>query len=515
MDSPDQSESALEQFRQQWKAEVEARAKKPGHSKSKKSTTVASSAGSRAAQKAFARQHANLPVVSQEEEDDSDSHEIVEKEHGRKLDDNSYGVSLATKPQEPKTALEHYEKAAESEGKGRLGESLSHYRTAFKLDPRVQDKYKNKHFPAAKPFQSNTIPTTATTDTAASAGPATSTVVKTILPITDLIRSFENVRIEGELPPTQLSPAPPCPISQIPEEVLIEAISATAQLDMPSLVRLSQVSKRLAYLISTEESLWRPLMHHPDYGLAAMHWDYACTLEWEKLVEDSQLDDLDAEFPKTDAVNPFRLTLPLSPTYPTYRQMFRTRPRIRFNGCYISTVNYTRPGAIGSNTLTWNHNILIVTYYRYLRFFRDGTLISLLTTSEPSDVVPYLQKEYIHFQSQGGGLPQVVMKDSLKGRWYLSGDPYNIKPAADTESNDTEEPVEPEAEGDIHIETEGVVSKYKYIMQLRFASAGRGARNNKLNWVGYWCHNKLTDDVGEFGLKNDRPYFWSRVKSWY
>jgi F-box protein 9 len=341
------------------------------------------------------------------------------------------------------------------------------------------------------------------------------TTAATAQPVLDLITSFANISIEGELPLTEISPAPPCPIAHIPEEVLVDILLSVAITDLSSLVRLSQVSKRLAYLISSEDGLWRRVTQHLDFGFPSMLYNFTCKIEWDSILDSIEtIEDSDIETPPV--LSRMEVPLPLSPKYPTYRQMFKTRPRIRFNGCYISTVNYTRPGAVGSNSLTWNHNILIVTYYRYLRFFRDGSLISLLTTSEPSNVVPYLQKEYIRYQSQGSShLPQAVMKDALKGRWHLSGDPYGIKARSTSVAETDAEQLEPDNEGDIHIETEGVVAKYKYAMQLRFASAGTGTRNNKLNWVGYWCQNKLTDDVGEFGLKNDRPYFWSRVKSWY
>jgi F-box protein 9 len=93
------------------------------------------------------------------------------------------------------------------------------------------------------------------------------------------------------------------------------------------------------------------------------------------------------------------------------------------------------------------------------------------------------------------------MKDALKGRWRLTG-PLSL-PHGNPE----------EVEGDVLIETEGVVSKYTYHMRLALAHAGKGARNNKLAWKGFWSYNRLTDDWGEFGLKNDRAFYWSRVKS--
>lgn len=267
--------------------------------------------------------------------------------------------------------------------------------------------------------------------------------------------------------------------------------------DVASMYRLALTCKRLAFLVLTEDSIWKRIVHGQEFGFPAMHYRYACTITGEPIMT---LEDAIDESPVVEK-DP-SITLPLTPDYPTYRHMFRQRPRIRFNGCYISTVNYTRPG-VAATSVTWNSPVFIVTYYRYLRFFRDGSLISLLTTNEPSDVVPYLQPEHMH-RNHTGALPQSVMKDALKGRWRLSGDAWR-KASAEEGS---EEP-----EGDVIIETEGVVPKYMYKMHLALGSAGKGTRNNKLAWRGYWSWNRLTDDWGEFGLKNDRAFYWSRVRS--
>ncbi len=82
-------------------------------------------------------------------------------------------------------------------------------------------------------------------------------------------------------------------------------------------------------------------------------------------------------------------------------------------------------------------------------------------------------------------------------------------------NDDSEE--EEEEEGTLLIETEGVdPDKYIFKMELALKSAGRagGTRNNKLNWKGFWSYNKLTDDWAEFGLRNDKAFFWSRVRSY-
>ena len=67
-------------------------------------------------------------------------------------------------------------------------------------------------------------------------------------------------------------------------------------------------------------------------------------------------DDLDIEQdPASSPPSPELVTPMLVPSpYPTYLSLFRRRPRIRFNGCYISTVNYTRPGASSPLAISWN-----------------------------------------------------------------------------------------------------------------------------------------------------------------
>lgn len=151
-----------------------------------------------------------------------------------------------------------------------------------------------------------------------------------------------------------------------------------------------------------------------------MHYTYICTEDGDPISAFS-LDDTNTEFSLIDTsptIAPEEFpttktppTIPLLKLYPSYRTMFRQRPRIRFQGCYISTVNYTRPGH--ANSMRWNTPILIVTYYRYLRFYRDGTVISLLTTHEPTDVVPYLTKEYLNREATN--LPHGVMRDAVGG----------------------------------------------------------------------------------------------------
>lgn len=404
-------------------------------------------------------------------------------------------------------------------------------RATLQLDDTVHEKYKNKHFPPSSFPPKPPAPSTATQQKPPQLNPSNASVT---VPnpahhslagappsIVQLVEDFSALSIPGAPPPTDADPAPPCPIAELPGEILSDIMKWTAVMDLSAMARLSQVCKRFAYLVMTDEQVWKRIALGSEYGFAAMHYDYACDLKGEPLdhfdnaagLDESAVDKDQAEDGLEPSHPPVYKTTPeidnvlLQTLYASsWRRMFRTRPRIRFNGCYISTVNYTRPGAASTDSRTWGTPIHIITYFRYLRFFRDGTAISLLTTTEPPDVVHHLIKDNLHAPKDntrlyhGSVLPSAVMKDALRGRWRLSGPGDGLATA--------------EAEGDVHIETEGVVPKYMWKMEFALGSAGRGARNNKLTWKGFWSYNKLTDDWGEFGLKNDKAFYFSRVKSY-
>ena len=269
--------------------------------------------------------------------------------------------------------------------------------------------------------------------------------------------------------------------------------------DIASFARFSRVCKRFAYLISTEERIWRRICCGTEFGFGGMYYRWSCD------VFPTALNMLDSEnvgyaiaIP-IDPHDPLTLSLLETAYSSSWRQMFRTRPRVRFNGCYISTINYPRPGASSPTQISWNTPVHIVTYYRYLRFFRDGTAVSLVTTAEPPDVVYHLTKDNIH-SHHTGALPSAVMRHALRGRWRLSG----------PQSGDSVE-----REGDLYVETQGVTFKYMNRMHFSLRSSGRGARNTKLAWKGFWNYNLLTDDWAEFDLRNNNQAFvWSRVKSY-
>ncbi|KLU88165.1 F-box protein [Magnaporthiopsis poae ATCC 64411] len=334
---------------------------------------------------------------------------------------------------------------------------------------------------------------------------------------------------EAPAPPAvEGMPPPPCPISTLPDEVLLHILLDVAADDVGDFVRLAQVCRRLAFLVATEERIWRRVCLGPEFGFAAMPRLWKTDLTWETTATttmeggvESDSDNQAEEGTQSSSCSALAWSL-LSSTYGgSWQTMFRFRPRIRFNGCYISTVNYIRAGQASANMVTWNSPVHVCTYFRYLRFFRDGTCISLLTTTEPADVVPHLTKENLELHRAGPilSLPSSVMQHALKGRWRLGSSAgagsYEIAApsvaAAAAAGGGPPEDQPASSEGDLFVETEGV-GKYTYRLDLALKTAGKGARNNKLVWKGFWSYNRLTDDWAEFGLKNDKAFIFSRVK---
>jgi len=129
----EKSNTELEEFREQWRAEVVARSKttrkplgpRPRGASLGQSPEVSLNPAARP------------PFISQ------GSLEVEAEDYGledpeRKLyHDLDANISDPSKPssitREPQSALEHYEEAVERENQGNLGDSLSHYRKAYRV----------------------------------------------------------------------------------------------------------------------------------------------------------------------------------------------------------------------------------------------------------------------------------------------------------------------------------------------------------------------------------------------
>ncbi|KAI5194092.1 hypothetical protein E4T39_08793 [Aureobasidium subglaciale] len=512
--APKDPDAELEAFRRQWRAEVQSRNNQHRSEAAPPTRQHKIPPPSSAAPKPKPQDHKH-----DEHEEEEAASRVYHDLPDLRVDALEQVIARGASTKEPQSALEHYEKAVEKETMGSLGDSVALYRTAFKMDDRVHEKYKNKHFPPSAPKpavqQQQPNPSNASQTVPGTAHHSSHGLPPTL---SELVDQFSQLSIPGALPPTDADPPPPCPIAHLPAEILSDILTWAAVNDLASLAKVALVCKRFAFLVMTDEAIWKRVAQGPEFGFAGMHYNYVCNLKGDLIhphleddtayLSEGQDQDQDSDqeqqqimTPRPSKTNPEIDNILLHSLYSSsWRQMFRSRPRLRFNGCYISTVNYQRPGATNTNSSTWGTPILIVTYFRYLRFFRDGSCISLLTTTEPIDVVHHLTKENLRSYATGSLLPNSVMKDALRGRWRLSG------PGNDAIT---------EAEGDVHIETDGVIPKYMWKMQFALGSRGKkSAGGNKLSWKGFWSYNRLTDDWGEFGLKNDKAFLFSRVRGY-
>lgn len=509
----DDRETELSRFRQQWQAEVTARA----HPQPQTASSSTSHPHHHPKPAPFAPRrlsHREHPVPGDKEAAESSDEEEEggggggegkgkgkQREDFAPLPQRERSTSpVATRRSLPASALEHYERAVEKETQGSLGESLSLYRKAFRMDAKVDSHYREKYYP--RPPASTSTPATAGT----SLPPSTAAAQKAPpASIAALIESFAGLAI----PPAGTEDTEVySPLTALPHELLLHIMHTLATTDVASFARCAKVCKALSFVVATEEPIWRDVCIQT---FAKMAWDWRVSVDGTPLVRRTlgdpdpsspsspdpaavQEEDVEEEEEEEERIVPDdEAYLPASRTW---RAMFQSRPRIRFNGIYISTCNYVRQGASQSG---WNTPVHIVTYYRYLRFYDDGTVLSLLTTNEPSEIVHGFSRAGV----QGGGaagttttaglLPTAVAKYVARGRWRI----------------------DPQGRVDVETVQRGM-ERYLFRMQLRLGgvrSGGRWVGSRKLVWEGFWSWNRVSDDLAEFSLRNDKAFIFSRVGS--
>lgn len=133
-DSALNAELELEKFRSEWREEVTARNKKP----ELETTSI-----SHPERKEQWHRHVPRPVPGpsaslrqdaanySEDIEPKTYHDLPDKEEQLKLGEGQIHERHIVK--EPQSALEHYERAVEKETQGQLGDSMKHYRKAFRV----------------------------------------------------------------------------------------------------------------------------------------------------------------------------------------------------------------------------------------------------------------------------------------------------------------------------------------------------------------------------------------------
>jgi len=178
---------------------------------------------------------------------------------------------------------------------------------------------------------------------------------------TDLLLKFSRMKLKGHSSQDIVDTASSSTatttthISNLPMEVLIHILKwvVSSELDLKSLENFSAVCRGF-YVAARASDIWRRV----------------CIQTWVA-------------------------GLPIEePSLGGWRTIFLSRPRVNFNGCYISRVTYLREGERGFQDNEFYKSWHVVHYYRLLRFFPGGRAIMVTTAEDPAVAVKLLNSRY-------------------------------------------------------------------------------------------------------------------------
>ncbi|XP_012283063.1 F-box only protein 9 [Orussus abietinus] len=184
--------------------------------------------------------------------------------------------------------------------------------------------------------------------------------------------------------------------------------------------------------------------------------------------------------------------------YNSWREMYLKRPRLRYNGCYISKTTYIRHGENSFQDQFYRPWHLIE-YFRYLRFFPEGRVLMLTSTDEAQTCVNSLKYRTPrnisvlvgHCRLHDNYVTLILKKQETKG----SNNVYRRK---------RREPMQDGGEQTFHIEFE-IQNHHKRV-------------NSQLTWLKYNIFTKYRN--GQEGstclnlTSRYPPFRFSRVKSY-
>ncbi|KAF8634601.1 hypothetical protein AX17_004190 [Amanita inopinata Kibby_2008] len=399
-------------------------------------------------------------------------------------------VNATSPSQSLLSALQIYRQAIQHEQQGELDNALVLYRQAFRMDPHVDRAYGREEKLTAILSSQQPVATAATKDLSAEGKTGIDHLAKEFSSVVSL-SSARHVSVSGILahlvsgfpPDIEFEPhdeKQPLWLRTIPEELLVFILRL---LDVTSIERFAAVCRK-ARVLSLDTTLWRELV--------------LATYKPPQVSQSENVTSLIAGF------------------LHNYRRMYIERPRIRLDGVYIAICHYVRPGLSENHWVNISH---LVTYHRYLRFFPNGIVLSLLANEEmsPQQVIPLLK-------------PSLRMKGLSLGTWQLIGNTVHLNlidageqlPAAlppsfsplipffDSEfsgSRAHRHPVHGRASSPERR------TRYMFVMILDLRSRPLG-RWNRLDIESYNSVDLETGDMTPVALKHERPFWFSKVRSY-
>ncbi|KAJ1967712.1 hypothetical protein IWQ62_001685 [Dispira parvispora] len=382
-------------------------------------------------------------------------------------------------------ALTLYLQAMSYEQEGNLGEALLRYQRAFKLHSHVDNLYRK--LCTTKP------PKSTATRVETSQQP-----VETDSLAEDMIRlhltgtapvPIHSTATDNYYPLLPENPLKPSYLASLPTELCVVILRHLLVLDQASLGKVAQTCKYL-HQLSRDPLLWRwvceltyssPALYTPEatasdpsetLRVPSCRTSSTAALAWDFTATESVLNGLDS---KTSHSLTQHLVKQVQQDHRSdWRRMYMEKPRVRWDGAYISTCYYVRQGRTEN---TWYHPVHLVTYYRYFRFYPDGRCVKLLTTDEPKKCVRQL------------GLNE-RRKGLMQGHYTIRNNLLHATLTDPTRSHIT------------------------FYVELRIKSTGR-QRHNKLEWLTYSSFDTIrAEDLTEYSLDNFQPFYYSRVRSY-
>ncbi|XP_064412505.1 F-box only protein 9 isoform X2 [Latimeria chalumnae] len=346
-------------------------------------------------------------------------------------------------------ARELFLRAVDQEQNGAVYEAIKYYRSAMQLVPDIEFKINYTRSPEGDGVGKNYMED-------ADDNREVADLLSYFQQLSLQEPSFKICQPEFEVNQTHLS--------ALPMEVLMYIFRwvVSSDLDLRSLEQLSMVCRGF-YICARDPEIWR----------------LACVKVWSRGC--SKL-------------------LP----YNSWRQMFLERPRVRFDGVYISKTTYIRQGeqSLDGFYRAWHQ----VEYYRYLRFFPDGQIMMLTTPEDPQSIVPRLRTKNPRTEAV------------LFGHYRLSQETDNqTKVFAVIAKKKEEKP--PDYQKYRYIRRNpGQETEHSFHMGLQLCSSGR-QKFNKLVWIHHSCHvtYKASGETAVSTFEIDKmytPLYFARVKSY-
>lgn len=395
-------------------------------------------------------------------------------------------------------AIRLFEQAMEKESNGSMSDAVDFYRRAFKLNERVDFLYRKEKVPVhASQLKQHRGKN--------SVKKVNEEAVRNI-DVDQLLQSYEHCDAQAPDPANPdhnesvtvrlagldlADPKPVSPLVHLPNEIWLAILEVLVATSPEAWFNFSITCKKHAFIGFGSKNLWRQMCElvYPAQNYAE-----------NKMYLEAQTPG----FSDPDTLPVPRNQLLVVPQYKDlWKYMIQQRPFIKFCGCYISVVNYYSEGGKAEFSLSWTNPVRLITYYRYLRFYPDGTCIKLLTDLEPVRVVPH----FLKYNSLRSVAPVADVKGPVAPK-----EGHRIYHGSWTISTSNE----------VHVAIhDGAVPYYTFHYHYRVGLGGGVFKHNKLNWIKYYAiRKKMSDDddrEGEealFLLRNETAFRFSRVRSY-